>query len=162
MGTLAKTSKADPKRGNLPLLCAIQCPHWHVRLCLSRVYWISPSLVKIDSVRKHAMSLEAVTEEPHHDYSSFRVRGKIFVTVPPDETRIHVFVGQEDRDQASTLYPGFVEPLLWGGKVVGLRVLLKSATASAVKSLISKAYQARVLKDAGPKRSGKLAARAKP
>ena len=42
------------------------------------------------------MSLEAVTEEPHHDYSSFRVRGKIFVTVPPDEEVVHVFVGEED------------------------------------------------------------------
>ena len=41
--------------------------------------------MKLQAVRKHAMSLEAVTEEPHHTYSSFRVRGKIFVTVPPDE-----------------------------------------------------------------------------
>jgi hypothetical protein len=36
--------------------------------------------MKIDTVRKYALSLEAVTEEPHHNYSSFRVRSKIFVT----------------------------------------------------------------------------------
>jgi len=107
--------------------------------------------MKIASVRKHALSLEAVTEEPHHDYSSFRVRGKIFVTVPPAEDFIHVFVGDEDRERALALYPDCVQKLLWGGKVVGLRIALEPADAVAVKALVSKAYQTRVLKDAGPK-----------
>jgi hypothetical protein len=60
--------------------------------------------MKINTVRTYAMSLEAVTEEPHHNYSSFRVRGKIFVTMPPDEEFIHVFVGEEDRQSALALY----------------------------------------------------------
>ena len=103
------------------------------------------------------MSLEAVTEEPHHDYSSFRVRGKIFVTVPPAEEVVHVFVGEEDRKPALALYPNFIEKLLWGGKVVGLRITLASANPSAVKTLVSKAYETRVRKDAVPKvsRAGK-------
>ena len=109
--------------------------------------------MKIDPVRKHALSLEAVTEEPHHHYSSFRVRGKIFVTIPPEEDFIHVFVGEEDRQQALALYPEFVEKLLWGAKVLGLRVALASAKPAAVKSLVSKAYETRVHKDAGPKLS---------
>lgn len=98
------------------------------------------------------MSLEAVTEEPHHDYSSFRVRGKIFVTIPPDEEFIHVFVGEEDRERALALYPEFTEKLLWGGKVMGLRVRLASAKATAVKALVSRAYETRVQKDAGPRK----------
>lgn len=110
--------------------------------------------MKIDAVRKHAMGLEAVTELPHHDSSSFRVRGKIFVTVPPSGEFIHVFVGEEDRETALALYPDFLEKLLWGGKVVGLRVALASAKSAAVKSLVSKAYETRVRKDAGPKRLG--------
>lgn len=105
--------------------------------------------MKIAPVRKHAMSLEAVTEQPHHHFSSFRVRGKIFVTIPPDEDFIHVFVGEQDREQALALYPDFVEKLLWGGKVVGLRVALASAKPNAVIMLVSKAYAARVAKDAG-------------
>jgi YjbR len=109
--------------------------------------------VKIDSVRTHAMSLEAVTEAPHHDYSSFRVRGKIFVTVAPDDEVIHVFVGEEDREPALALYPNFTEKLLWGGKVVGLRIALAAANPSAVKALVSKAYETRVRKDAGPRKS---------
>lgn len=107
--------------------------------------------MKIDPVRKHALSLEAVTEEPHHNYSSFRVRGKIFVTIPPDEEFIHVFVGEEDREPALALYPDFIEKLRWGDKVLGLRITLESAKPSVVKSLVGRAYQARVQKDAGPR-----------
>lgn len=105
--------------------------------------------MKIDAVRKHAMALEAVTEEPHHHSSSFRVRGKIFVTIPPPGDVIHVFIGEEDRETALALYPGFLDKLLWGGKVVGLRVALVSASPAAVKSLVSKAYETRIRKDGG-------------
>jgi hypothetical protein len=103
------------------------------------------------------MSLEAVTEEPHHHYSSFRVRGKIFVTIPPEEDFIHVFVGEEDRQNALALYPEFVEKLLWGAKVLGLRVALASAKPTVVKALVSRAYDTRVQKDAGPKLSASVA-----
>lgn len=107
--------------------------------------------MKIDSVRKHALALEAVTEAPHHTYSSFRVRDKIFVTLPPGDTVIHVFVGEEDRERALALHPEFVEKLFWGGKAVGLRVHLATATLAVVKSLVTRAYETRVMKDAGPK-----------
>lgn len=93
------------------------------------------------------MSLESVTEEPHHNFSSFRVRGKIFATVPPVEHVIHVFVGEEARGIAMTLYPEFLEKLLWGGKVVGLRVNLALAKPQVVKSLVQNAYETRVRKD---------------
>lgn len=111
--------------------------------------------MKLDPVRKYAMSLEAVTEEPHHTYSSFRVRGKIFVTVPPEQDCIHVFVAEEDREPALALYPEFTEKLLWGSKVLGLRIRLADAAPAVVKSLVKSAYETRVLKDAGPKRSRK-------
>ena len=108
--------------------------------------------MKLADVRAHALSLEAVTEEPHHTYSSFRVRGKIFVTIPPEETHLHVFVGEEDREQALALHPAFVEKLFWGSKVLGLRVDLARATPEVVKALVLKAYETRVHKDAGPPR----------
>lgn len=108
--------------------------------------------MKLDSVRKYAMELDAVTEEPHHTYSSFRVRGKIFVTIPPDNEHIHVFLEEEYRSQALAMYPEFTEKLLWGSKVLGLRVRLALAQPSVVKSLVAKAYETRVRKDAGPKR----------
>jgi hypothetical protein len=108
--------------------------------------------MKLATVRTHALSLDAVTEEPHHTYSSFRVRGKIFVTIPPEETHLHVFVGEEDREQALAMYPDFTEKLFWGSKVLGLRVDLAKATPAVVKTLVDTAYSARVRKDAGPPR----------
>ncbi len=99
--------------------------------------------MKMATVRKHALSLDAVTEEPHFAYSSFRIRGRLFVTVPPGDAVIHVFVGEEDRERALAMYPEWAEKLLWGGKAVGLRVTLASASAPAVKALVAKAYEAR-------------------
>ena len=111
--------------------------------------------MKLRQVRTHALSLEAVTEEPHHHFSSFRVRGKIFVTVPPDEKHIHVFLPEEERELALALHPGFTEKLLWGSKVLGIRVALATAKPQVVKQLVEQAYWARVAKDAGPPRQSR-------
>ena len=62
------------------------------------------------------MSLPDTADEPHFHYNSFRVKGKIFVTVPPHETHIHVFVSDDEREMALTLYPKFAEKLFWGAK----------------------------------------------
>jgi hypothetical protein len=99
--------------------------------------------MKIATVRKYALSLPGVTEQPHHEYASFRVRTKIFVTVPPAKDVIHVFVGEQDRERALAMYPQWTDKLLWGGKVAGLRVVLEAAEASAVKALVRQAYDAR-------------------
>ena len=96
--------------------------------------------MKVTAVRQHALSLPEVTEEPHFEYSSFRVRGKIFVTAPPDQKHIHVFVGEEHREAALAIHPEFVEKLNWGAKVVGLRIRLSPANASVVKQLVSEAW----------------------
>lgn len=96
--------------------------------------------MKVARVRRFALSLPEATEEPHFDYASFRVRGKIFVTVPPDEAYIHVFVGDDEREQALALHPVFLEKLLWGGKVRGLRVRLATASPSVVDELVRKAW----------------------
>jgi hypothetical protein len=104
--------------------------------------------MKLASVRQHALSLPEVTEEPHFQNSSFRVRGKIFLTIPPDETAIHVFVGEQQREFALALHSQFVEKLLWGGKVVGLRVSLQSALPAPVKQLITQAWENKAPKSA--------------
>ncbi len=99
--------------------------------------------MKIETVRKYALSLDAVTEEPHHEYASFRVHGRIFVTVPPAQDVIHVFVEEEDRERALASYPEWAEKLLWGGKVRGLRIVLAPAPAAAVKALVLRACESR-------------------
>ena len=99
--------------------------------------------MKLATVRRHALSLPDVQELPHFKFASFRVRGRIFVTVPPTEDVIHVFVAEDDRERALAMYPDWTDKLLWGGKVVGLRVTLEAAVPAAVKSLVLKAYEAK-------------------
>jgi hypothetical protein len=91
--------------------------------------------MKLDAVRKFALSLPGTTEEPHHQFGSFRVKGKIFVTVPPGEQHIHVFIAEEQREAALAMYPAFLEKLLWGAKVVGVRVSLANAIPNVVKPM---------------------------
>jgi hypothetical protein len=102
--------------------------------------------MKFSTVRNYALSLPEATEAPHFNYSSFRVRDKIFVTVPPGEEAIHIFPSEEQREQALALYPQFVEKLTWGSKVAGVRVSLASAEPSVVKALILGAWQRRAPK----------------
>jgi len=106
-------------------------------------------------VRKHALSLPGTTEEPHFDRTSFRVKGKIFVTARLSESHIHVFVPEEVREPALAMHAEFVSRLLWGGKVVGLRVELPRARADAVRDLIEQAWSSKAPKGrgmAGPRR----------
>lgn len=102
--------------------------------------------MKIAAVRRHALSLPQATEAPHFNYSSFRVSGKIFVTVPPDEQHIHVFIGEDVREQALAMDPEFLEKLTWGAKVVGLRVRLADATPAVVRRLVEAAWAQRAPK----------------
>ena len=97
--------------------------------------------MKLAAVRKFAMALPEVTEEPHFHMTSFRVRGKIFVTAPPEETHIHVFVDDALRGPALAVHPGFIEPLLWGGKVRGLRIALATAKPDVVENLVRAAWE---------------------
>lgn len=96
--------------------------------------------MKLEELRAYALSLPATSEEPHFNYGSFRVKGKIFVTVPPGETFVHIFVGDELRDKAVALYPRAIEPLTWGKKVVGVRVSLAKAKVGFVRELVHSAW----------------------
>jgi hypothetical protein len=95
----------------------------------------------LDQARRFAMSLPEVTEQPHHDMSSFRVRGKIFVTVPPDEEHLHVFVDEPEITASVAEDPAAFEPLRWGHQVRGVRVNLAAAPADRVQELIAESWR---------------------
>ena len=102
--------------------------------------------MKFAQVRKYALSMPEVTEEPHFDRTSFRVGGKIFVTARPAESHIHVFVPEEQREPALAMHPEQVAKLFWGGKVVGLRIELPKAPVGVVNDLIRNAWKAKAPK----------------
>jgi hypothetical protein len=92
------------------------------------------------ALRRFALSLPEVTEAPHFHFGSFRVRGRIFITVPPGQQHVHLFVAEAQREQALAMHPECVEKLLWGGKVVGVRVALAAAAPAVLERLAQQAW----------------------
>jgi len=89
--------------------------------------------------RKLALALPEVTEEPHHDLSSFRVRGKIFATVP-DDTRLRVMVDETEIRAAVAENPDVCEELHWGKRLACVVVNLRRARADLVEELLTDAW----------------------
>ena len=100
----------------------------------------------LEAARQIALALPGAAEAPHFQYTSFRVRGKIFATAPPAGDALHLFLAETAREQALALHGAFVEKLLWGGKVVGVRVALGKADAKVVKALLKLAWEAKAPK----------------
>jgi hypothetical protein len=97
-------------------------------------------------VRDLAMDLRGTTESPHHRYTSFRVRGRIYATAPQEGGSLHVFVDEEDRERMVRIDPDAYETLAWGKKVVGLRVNLERARREEVDALMRAAWQRKLPK----------------
>ena len=97
----------------------------------------------LDSARAFALSLPGSTEEPHFDMSSFRVRGKIFATVPPDDEHLHVFVDEGEVRAAVAEDPAAFEPLLWGQRLRGLRVRIAAAPNHRIAELLEESWRRR-------------------
>jgi len=102
--------------------------------------------VSLARVRKHAMSLPEVTEEPHFELLSWRVRGKIFATIPPEPHRLRLMLGEGDAHEAVAALPDAVEELRWGRKLAGVTVRLDRIAASGVVDLVESAWRRRAPK----------------
>ena len=95
----------------------------------------------VERCRKYALSLPEVTEEPHHHMGSFRVRGKIFTTLPPGDAHLHIFIDDERRQLAVAMNPEACEDLSWGKRVVGVRVRLAACEQDFVEELLESAWR---------------------
>jgi hypothetical protein len=102
--------------------------------------------MKLAEVRRFALSLPEATEEPHFDLASFRVKGRIFATVPPEEKHLHVFVDGPVLDMLPTAQPKAYEKLFWGKRLAGLRVTLAAAKSADVEELLRSAWRRRAPK----------------
>ena len=94
----------------------------------------------LDEFRHLALALPEGVEQPHFDYTSFRVNRRIFATAPPDGLHVHLFVAEEAREQALAMWPAACSKLLWGGKVVGLRVELAKMGLDQIRPLVEGAW----------------------
>jgi hypothetical protein len=103
-------------------------------------------MTDLASARRFALGLPGAGEEPHFDMSSFRVNGKIFATVPPDGSYLHVFVGEDEIAACVAEDPHAFEPLLWGQQVRGLRILLAAAADDRVAELLEESWRRKATK----------------
>ncbi len=97
----------------------------------------------LHAARKFALSLPGTTEEPHHEMTSFRVRGKIFATAPPGGEYLHAFVDEAAVSAWAAQDPAAFAPLRWGQRIRGVRVTLSVAPADRLAELLEESWRRR-------------------
>lgn len=97
-------------------------------------------MVSVDAARRLALSLPESVEQDHFGNPSFRVRGRIFATVP-DAEHLHVMIDPIDVDVVVVESQGACEELWWGRRLSGVRVSLASALPDMVAELLSAAWR---------------------
>ena len=102
-------------------------------------------MMSLALARRVALSFPEVTEQDHHGMASFRVRGKIFTTVP-DTRHLHVMVDAFVTHAAVGTHPEACEGLWWGKRLSGVRVNLDHADRDQVADLLEDAWLRRAPK----------------
>ena len=97
-------------------------------------------MVWLNDVRRLVLDFPEVTEKPHHRISSFRVRDKIFATIPDDQ-HLHIMLTTEYMDIAIDTMPEACEKLSWGRRFVGVRVNLSRAKLDVLGEILRIACQ---------------------
>jgi len=96
--------------------------------------------VNLSKARRLALSLPDATQEDHHGRPSFRVRGRIFATVP-DQEHLNIFIEPMDVEGVVRLGPDVFAPVMWGKEVKGVRVHLPRASSGMVRDLLTAAWR---------------------
>lgn len=73
--------------------------------------------------------------------SSFRVRGRIFATVPPEGGILHVFVDEPEARSLAASDPAAYSELWWGTRLSGVRIELRHAARDEVCELLEQAWR---------------------
>ena len=97
-------------------------------------------MIAISQVRKLALGLPEAVEQDHHGMPSFRVRGKIFATVP-DRDHVRIMVEEDDIRAAVDEDPLACEEVWWGGRLSCVAADLRAVAADLVRGLIVDAWR---------------------
>jgi hypothetical protein len=97
-------------------------------------------MTTLAEARALALALPEAAEQDHHGMDSFRVRGKIFATVP-DDAHIRVMVDEDDTKAAVAESPDACAPFYWGARLACVVVTLASADPNLVRELLTEAWR---------------------
>jgi hypothetical protein len=100
--------------------------------------------MKLETARRFALSLPETTEAPHFEKSSFRVKGKIFATVPTGGKTLHVRVAPHEVHALMSEDPAVFEEIRSAKNVVvenWVRVHLPAAERTQVFELLEDAWR---------------------
>src|SRR5438045_2473598 len=95
-----------------------------------------------DDFRSLALALPEAAEEQHMNHPDYRVRGKIFATLAPDETWAMVKLTPAEQKSFRCLEPNAFEPFAgaWGQRG-STKIHLAAATELAVRQALAAAWR---------------------
>jgi hypothetical protein len=95
-----------------------------------------------DDFRSLALTLPEAVESAHMEHPDFRVRGKIFATLAPDQTRGMVKLTPDQQALFVRTEPAVFEPVAGGwGRRGATYVRLEAATEPAVRQALVAAWR---------------------
>ena len=89
-----------------------------------------------------ALDLPGAHEQDHFGRPSFRIRERIFATVP-DPEHLNVMIDAFDVDGVVRQYPAACQELWWGKKLSGVQVNIQTATTEMIRELLAAAWRRR-------------------
>jgi hypothetical protein len=97
-------------------------------------------VVTLDAARAMALELPEVVEMPHHGSPSFRVRGRIFATIP-DATHLNVMIAEAGIRAMAGSHPQECAERWWGKRLAALKIHLALAEEHFVREMLEEAWQ---------------------
>jgi hypothetical protein len=94
----------------------------------------------MDQARSLALRLPEATEADHHGMASFRVRGKIFATVP-DDHHLRIMLDENGIRSAVAEFPSACRELYWGKKLSCVEVAVTAVAPRVLRELLDDAYR---------------------
>src|SRR3954449_7593547 len=95
----------------------------------------------ISRLRKAALALPETSEQPHFDLVSWRVRDRIFATIPNEPGRLRIFVEETEVAEMVAADPAAYEAVRWGKRVAGVEAVLGAADEADVVALLESAWR---------------------
>jgi hypothetical protein len=90
--------------------------------------------------RSLALALPEVTEQDHHGFPSWRLRGKILATLP-EPGAANLMVAESAIREAVAEFPDWCQERWWGSRLAAVTVRLVDADAGAVRELLVEAWR---------------------